>query len=104
MLPSVKIKVVDGGIVTVEGHLVTDTVSGIDTANIAQQVVCSESFLDLAKVDKMDTAGLAWVVFVIGKVKCSGKSISIVKPPSQLLKLAEISELTSSLPFTTEEG
>lgn len=94
------VTVIEGGRVCVEGTLVTSEVAKLNTDNIFEQVVLGQVSLDLENVENTDTAGLAWVVFFVGKIKCSGKSISIVKPPSQLLKLAEISELTTCLPLS----
>lgn len=94
------ITIVEGGKVCIEGKLVISEVAKIKTDNVLEQVVLGQVSLDLEKVENTDTAGLAWVVYFVGKIKCSGKSISIVKPPSQLLKLAEISELTKCLPLS----
>lgn len=99
MASGLDIKVLEGAVITVSGDLVTLNIPQVDVDALVAQLVQSKSFLDLGNIGVMDTAGLAWVVYIVGKVKCSGKTISIVKAPSQLLKLAEISELTESLPL-----
>lgn len=104
MSSALKIEVIDASVISVSGELVTENVAKVDNSALVEQVLRSQSSLDLGGVVRSDTAGLAWVVFVVGKVKCSGKSISIVKPPAQLLKLAEISELTASLPLAAEDN
>lgn len=63
-------------------------------------VLASESVeLDLAKAESIDTSGLAWILKCLSNYQDSGKKTSILNPPSQLIALAELSNVLALLPI-----
>lgn len=59
----------------------------------------ADSQLDLAKVSTIDTAGLAWILKFVGHYKKQDLQISIINVPSQLIALAQISNVLALLPI-----
>ena len=55
--------------------------------------------VDLTHVSAVDTAGLAFLVNLIGVTKKYQLDLKISHPPESLLKLAKISDVTSLLPL-----
>jgi phospholipid transport system transporter-binding protein len=55
--------------------------------------------LDLAKVNQIDTAGLAWILLLIELAAASACDISLVNLPDDLLKLAKLSAVDTMLPI-----
>ncbi len=54
--------------------------------------------LDLAKVDQIDTAGLAWILLLIELASKTTCHISLVNLPEDLVKLAKLSAVDTLLP------
>jgi len=55
--------------------------------------------LDLAGVDHVDTAGLAWLLDLFAQRQAKNQTLSILNTPLSLLKLAKISNVDSILPL-----
>lgn len=55
--------------------------------------------LDLAKSDTIDTAGLAWILKMVSIYQQNKKQVSISNAPSQLIALAELSNVLALLPI-----
>lgn len=55
--------------------------------------------LDLADVSNVDTAGLAWVIKLVGFYQNNQQTVSIVNEPQQLIALASISNALNLLPL-----
>ena len=55
--------------------------------------------LDLAQADSIDTSGLAWILKFLSNYQDSGKKTSVLNPPSQLIALAELSNVLALLPI-----
>lgn len=55
--------------------------------------------LDLAGVDHVDTAGLAWLLDLFAQRQAKNQTLSILNTPVSLLKLAKISNVNSILPL-----
>lgn len=55
--------------------------------------------IDLAKVNKIDTAGLAWILLLIELAITKSCKISLVNLPDDLLKLAKLSAVDTLLPI-----
>ncbi len=88
-----------GDCVLMAGDLTRLTVSALIKKNLPSQVQQHEVKLDLAELSGIDTSGLAWIISFIADVQKRGKTITILNPPEQLLKLAEISDLVTLLPL-----
>lgn len=54
---------------------------------------------DLAKIQRIDSAGLAWLVNIVRDVKAAGFSLIFTNTPSELLNLAKISDVSTLLPL-----
>lgn len=55
--------------------------------------------IDLAKVNQIDTAGLAWILLLIELAITKSCKISLVNLPDDLLKLAKLSAVDTLLPI-----
>ena len=65
-----------------------------------RQLVNGESItIDLAKVNKIDTAGLAWILLLIELAITKSCKISLINLPDDLLKLAKLSAVDTLLPI-----
>lgn len=59
--------------------------------------------IDLARAEPIDTSGLAWILKCVSFYQSSGKQISILNAPSQLIALAELSNVLALLPLQNAE-
>lgn len=55
--------------------------------------------VDLSAVNRIDSAGLAWLVNIVRDVKGAGFSLIFKNTPSELLNLAKISDAAPLLPL-----
>ena len=64
-----------------------------------RQLISNERIiLDLSKVEKIDTAGLAWILLLIELASKTQCHINLVNLPDDLVKLAKLSAVDSLLP------
>ena len=54
--------------------------------------------LDLAKVNQIDTAGLAWILLLIELAATKACEITLINLPDDLIKLAKLSAVDTLLP------
>lgn len=84
--------------IALAGDLVFDTVKSIEqqyqTALMQHPVT-----VDLSRISRCDSAGLALLVGWARQAKSTGKTIQYLNPPNQLFLLAELSGLAEWLPF-----
>lgn len=75
-----------------------------NTINEAFEKSCKSSFykkdivVDLESVDKVDSAGLAWLLILVENAKSTNNEISLHNIPNDLLKLAKLSAVDLFLP------
>ena len=55
--------------------------------------------VDLANINNVDTAGLAWIVHLTKFCKLNNFQLSITNTPSSIINLAKLSNLESTLPL-----
>ena len=55
--------------------------------------------LDLAKVNQIDTAGLAWILLLIELAATKACEITLINLPDDLIKLAKLSAVDTLLPI-----
>ncbi|MEH6594398.1 MAG: STAS domain-containing protein [Colwellia polaris] len=55
--------------------------------------------LDLAKVNQIDTAGLAWILLLIELAAAKACEITLINLPDDLIKLAKLSAVDTLLPI-----
>jgi len=81
------------------GELTRQTVhllSEYDSRSLLKQNMAK---IDLAAVNKIDTAGLAWLLTQVELAQANTCQLSFVHIPSGLIKLAELSSVDSFLPI-----
>ncbi|WP_416306225.1 STAS domain-containing protein [Neptunicella sp. SCSIO 80796] len=80
----------------------------LNSANLAQpwqnrkaqwQQIESDLVFDLQGVTAIDTAGLAWLIQLVGECEQQKKSLKLINTPTSLLKLAKMSDVESLLPL-----
>lgn len=55
--------------------------------------------LSLSAVDKVDTAGLAWILDIVKQARSHQAELKLSQVPQGLIKLAKISDLEGVLPL-----
>ena len=102
-MSSLKIASIEDGVLRFEGVLNRDTLmhawNGHEKSLKGLHAKHKTLTVDLAKVDSVDTAGLAFLVNLIGTCNKYQLELAISSPPESLLKLAKISDVTSLLPL-----
>lgn len=93
----------DNGVLVFNGELNRDTLMEAWNGREKQLKALHNSqpllTLDLSSVSSVDTAGLAFLVNLVGITKKLNLEYKISNPPESLLKLAKISDVTSLLPL-----
>tara|TARA_B100002003_G_scaffold220424_1_gene222769 strand:+ start:398 stop:706 length:309 start_codon:yes stop_codon:yes gene_type:complete len=93
----------ENGIVHIHGHLDRDTLaknwwdmlSSAEKSALAKQGRC---ILDLGDVERIDSAGLAWLINAVRDGKGNHVDVVLAQVPEKLLKLAKISDVDTLLP------
>ncbi|MCJ8268055.1 MAG: STAS domain-containing protein [Psychrosphaera sp.] len=82
---------VDEGDIKLTGFIdrftVPTLIKGIDISKISIEHLV----IDFSAVEKVDTAGLAWILKVMSQARQSGQTVKLTAIPEQLVNLAEIS-------------
>jgi phospholipid transport system transporter-binding protein len=82
---------VDEGDIKLTGFIdrftVPTLVKGIDISRISIEHLV----IDFSTVEKVDTAGLAWILKIMSQARQSGQTVKLIAIPEQLIDLAEIS-------------
>lgn len=96
-------QVSDNAVISVHGHLDHDTLSKNLWESVTAKQKASirnigECCIDLGDVERIDSAGLAWILNAIRDGKRQGINVSLREPPEKLRKLAKISDVDSFLP------
>ena len=84
---------------TLIGELTRHTVGQFSKQTFTQLFVPDVMTLDFAQVDKVDTAGLAWLLLLIEQAKKHACRVNFINLPSGLLKLAKLSAVDTFLPI-----
>jgi len=82
------------------GELTRHTVPGLSIRKIQQSLFADKTVFDFKKVEKVDTAGLAWVCSLLEQAKSNQCQLSLINFPIQLTKLAKLSGVDGFLPTT----
>jgi len=93
----------DDGRVSVHGNLNRDTLakdwwvmlSAGEKKSLTNSRAC---LIDLANVERVDSAGLAWIVNALRDARANGLSVSLTDVPEKLHQLAKISSVDTLLP------
>jgi anti-sigma B factor antagonist len=80
-------------------------VAGEEIATLKRSALCTAPsdvlVLDLSRVDKVDGAGLGLLAFLQGWSRSAGVRLKIADPSPRMLKLLELTKLTSVLEICT---
>ncbi len=90
-------------VISVHGHLDRETLSdnwwAILSSKQQQQLQDSgQCTFDLADVERVDSAGLAWLINAIRDARQHQIKVRLTEVPHKLLKLAKISDVDGLLP------
>lgn len=93
----------DKGNIVVHGHLDRDTLSKnfwecLNSKERERLINSGECRIDLSDVERADSAGLAWLINAVRDAGQNGVSMTLLKMPEKLHKLAKISDADSFLP------
>jgi len=83
--------VIEGDTVFLQGELSRSTIDSAFEKKTTHLLKSHELVIDLVDVEKIDTAGLAWLLFLIESSKKTKSEISFHNIPQDLLKLAKLS-------------
>lgn len=83
------------------GEFTRHTVPEIDKKQFNRFVGAQVLTVELGKVDKVDTSGLAWLLLLQGEMEKKGHQLQLLNVSPDLLNLATLSGVTSFLPITT---
>ena len=93
----------DKGNIVVHGHLDRDTLSKnfwecLSSKERERLINSGACRIDLSDVERADSAGLAWLINAVRDAGQNGVSMTLLKMPEKLHKLAKISDADSFLP------
>ena len=81
------------------GELTRQTVVQISKKSIKQLVVQQSLVLDLQQVTRIDTAGLAWLFYLLEQASAASCKLSFSNVPAKLNKLISLSGVEGFLPI-----
>ena len=85
---------------SLEGQLTRHTVALINKKKSSSLLKKQNVILDLSKVTKVDTAGLAWLLLIIEQANTYSCNLSFENLSSDLIKLAELCSVDTFLPIS----
>lgn len=93
----------DNGVVNIHGHLDRDTLSqnwwpSLASAKQQQLRQRGNCVMDLSEVERVDSAGLAWLINAVRDGRQQQVAITFKAVPEKLTKLAKISDAAGLLP------
>lgn len=81
------------------GELTRQTVMQISRKSIKQLVAQQSLILDLEQVTRIDTAGLAWLFYLLEQASAASCKLSFSNVPAKLNKLISLSGVEGFLPI-----
>jgi len=94
--------VLNHGILTITGELTRHSVADITSAEYALWFEHGAVNVDLNKVTKADTAGLAWLFFLLEQAAANTCQLSFSNLPEKLVKLIALSGVNGLLPTSCD--
>jgi len=82
------------------GELTRKTVSQISKKSIKHLVAQQSIMLDLQQVTRIDTAGLAWLFYLLEQASTTSCRLSFCNVPAKLNKLISLSGVDGFLPIS----
>ena len=83
----------------ISGALTRATITRAFDKKYRQLVDGPKVIIDLAKVSKVDTAGLAWILMLVELAGNNACKMTLINLSEDLLKLAKLSAVDTMLPF-----
>jgi len=80
------------------GELTRHTVMQVTKKSIEELLLPSSTILDLAEVTRIDTAGLAWLFYLLEQASLNNCELSFANIPAKLDKLIRLSDVEGFLP------
>lgn len=84
--------------VELSGELTQHSIMQIPKKSIQALFTSSTMTLDLEKITRVDTAGLAWIFYLLEQASVYGCQLSFVNIPTKLNKLIRLSGVEGFLP------
>lgn len=94
--------VLNHGILAITGELTRYSVADIENSEYVNWFVHSAVKVDLSKVSKADTAGLAWMLYLLEQAGHYSCQLSFSNVPEKLTKLITLSGVDGLLPITCD--
>jgi len=91
---------VENGIYILVGELTRHTVPSLPVKKVQKSLTADNVIFNFKGVEKVDTAGLAWVCALLEQANEKQCQLSLVNFPEQLTKLAKLSGVENFLPTT----
>lgn len=99
-MASFEIAAVNDEKIQITGHLTRQSISGKQQKYFAQISEKAKQDVDLSGINKIDTAGLAWLIALFEYAEKKQIQLSYSQPPMELVKLAKLNQVETLLPFT----
>lgn len=80
------------------GELTRHSIMQITKKSIKEFLLPSSTTLDLAKITRIDTAGLAWLFYLLEQAKIENCQVFFANIPTKLDKLIRLSGVEGFLP------
>ncbi|RDV28116.1 STAS domain-containing protein [Alteromonas aestuariivivens] len=95
---------IDDNGIQLQGELDRDSLTTnwwtmLDTGQKNRLTASKACRFDLSSVERIDSAGLAWLVNAVRDARANGIKITLQNAPEKLLKLAKISDVDRLLPL-----
>lgn len=84
------------------GELTRLTIVGNQQKHFAKFAKNSQQALDLSKISKIDTAGLAWLLSLLEYALAQQITLTYSQAPEELVKLAQLSQVHDILPLVND--
>lgn len=84
---------------TLTGELTRHSLNTKNYQDLNSALTTKNIVINLAAVNKTDTAGLAWLLFLVEQAKKNNCELSFVHVNEDLIKLAKLSSVDTLLPI-----
>ena len=84
--------------VELSGELTRHSIMQITKKSIEKLFLPASTTLDLAQITRIDTAGLAWLFYLLEQASINGCELSFINIPAKLDKLIRLSGVEGFLP------
>ena len=88
---------INNQVAQLKGKLTSNTIAALKNKAHRSIVTTDKVVVSLAQVSEVDTAGLAWLLFLVEQAKHHKCQLSFAELPEDLLKLAQLSDVDQLL-------